>query len=491
MNPPCHSGAKGLRSVLPILFAILTFGGCAVGPDYVAPETPAPDTWHNEIRVGLSAQDLDPQALSGWWQTLGDPVLTRLIERAVRGNLDVREARARVREARARRSIGKAGLFPTLDASGSGQARRSSEETGNGSEGETYAAGFDAGWELDIFGGVRRSVEAAGADLEASRENLRDVLVSLLAEAALNYVEVRTFEARLEVGEANLTTQQQTLQLTEWLFEAGLSDGLAVQQARYNLENTRSQIPALRSGLEETRNRLAVLTGEPPGAVHAELEQPGPNPVPPLEIAVGVPAEVLRRRPDVRRAERELAAQTARVGAATAELYPRLSLLGSIGLESLSLGTLFSAGSRTYNVGPTVTWPVFRAGAIRQNIVAESALQEQALSRYEAAVLTALEEVENALMAFAQEQDRRQSLEKAARAARRAVELSETQVAAGHTDFSTVLDSQRSLLAFQDQLAASRGIVTDNLIRLYKALGGGWSSLAPAVEESRQAEGEK
>ena len=474
MRIPVHAISEECTNTAIILAAILTLGGCAVGPDYVPPTPLAPASWQHD----LFGADMEANAelLAQWWETLGDPVLTDLIGRAVKGNHDVREARSRVVEARARRGIQQAGLFPTLDASGSVEVLRRGEMSSVGGQRELYNVGFDAGWEVDVFGGQRRTVEAASADMEASEADLHDALVTLLGEVALNYVDARTYQARIAVAEANLESQRQTLQLAEWLFQAGLSDELAVQQARYNMENTRSLLPSLRSGLEETQNRIAVLLGEVPGAVRVEFQEQKPIPVPFLEIAVGVPAETLRRRPDVRRAERELAAQTARVGAATAELYPKLSLLGSIGLESLSAGDLFSAGSRAYSVGPTVTWPVFHAGAIRKNIEAESAAQEQALSRYEATVLTALEEVENALVAFASEQDRRQALEEATRAARRSAELSEKQYVAGHVDFSGVLESQRSLLTFQDQLTASEGAVTGNLIRLYKALGGGWSS---------------
>jgi multidrug efflux system outer membrane protein len=304
------------------------------------------------------------------------------------------------------------------------------------------------------------------------------VLVSLLAEVALNYVEVRTFQARLAFAEANLEAQNETHQLTLWRYQAGLSDELAVQQARYNLENTRSQIPTLRTGLEEAMNRIAVLLGEQPGRVHKEIEKQVPIPVAPLEVAVGVPVDTLRRRPDIRRAERQLAAQTARIGVATADLYPKFTLSGSIGLEALSLNNL-SSGIWTLSGGPRISWAIFKAGAIRQNIEVQSALQEQYLIAYETAVLSALEEVENALVAYAEEQQRRQSLSEATQAAQKAVELAQHKYQAGLTDFSNVLDAQRSLLSFQDQLAQSDGTVTSNLVRLYKALGGGWTSMAP------------
>jgi NodT family efflux transporter outer membrane factor (OMF) lipoprotein len=267
--------------------------------------------------------------------------------------------------------------------------------------------------------------------------------------------------------------------LTLWRYQAGLSDELAVQQARYNLENTRSQIPTLRTGLEEAMNRIAVLLGEQPGKIHEEVKKQVPIPVTPLKVAVGVPADVLRRRPDIRRAERQLAAQTARIGVATADLYPKFTLSGSIGLEALSLRNLSSSGTWTLSGGPGITWAIFKAGAIRQNIEVQSALQEQYLIAYEGAVLSALGEVENALVAYAEEQQRRQSLSEATQAAQKAVELAQHKFQAGLTDFSNVLDAQRSLLSFQDQLAQSDGTVTSNLVGLYKALGGGWTSLAP------------
>jgi NodT family efflux transporter outer membrane factor (OMF) lipoprotein len=420
---------------------------------------------------------MDPQTLAVWWTTLNDPILSRLVERAVAGNLDLKKARARVREARARRGVARADLFPSLDATGKVSRSRSSDEFGNVMTVDLYAAGFDAGWELDIFGGVSRSVEAAEANLQYSREDWRDVLVSLLAEVALNYVEVRTYQTRLDVVEANLKAQIETYQLTLWRYQAGLSDELAVQQARYNLESTRSQIPTLRTGLEGSMNRIAVLLGEQPGKVHGEVEERQPIPVASLKVAVGVPADALRRRPDVRKAEHNLAAQTAKVGVATANLYPKFKLSGSIGLEASSSGNLFSTGSQTYSFGPSITWPIFDGGAIRQNIEVQSALQEQYLIAYEAAVLSALEEVENALVAYAEEQARRQSLIEATRAAQQAVELAQNKYNAGLTDFNSVLDAQRSLLSFQEELAKSEGAVTSNLVRLYKSIGGGWTSL--------------
>jgi NodT family efflux transporter outer membrane factor (OMF) lipoprotein len=257
-----------------------------------------------------------------------------------------------------------------------------------------------------------------------------------------------------------------------------------MEQATYNLEHTRSQIPTLQNSLYEAKNRLVVLLGTQPGTLDKELAKHEPIPVTPLEMAVGVPAQVLRHRPDVRRAERELAAQTAQIGVATARLYPKFTLLGSIGLEASSPGDLFSIGNRNDSIGPRFSWNVFDAGAIRNNIEVQNALQEQALIRYETVIIKALEEVTNSLTAYAQEQKRRQALLQATRAAQQAVDLVLQQYNSGVVDFQNVLDTQRSLLAFQDRLAASNGAVVSHLIRLYKALGGGWESMCSVKKKA-------
>jgi outer membrane protein, multidrug efflux system len=461
---------------------MLIMTGCVtVGPDYVRPDTSLATTWHSELKGGLTAEEMNPQTLAAWWTTLNDPELSRLIYRAVSGNFDLKKAKARVREARARRGIAKAGLFPSLDAGGSATWSESSIDTGTIRSSDTsdlYSASFDANWEIDVFGGVRRSVEAADADVGASQEDLRDVIVSLLAEVAVNYIDLRKFQSLLAIAEGNLVSQNETYQLTLWRYQAGLSDELSVQQARYNVEQTRAQLPTLRTGKEEALNRIAVLLGEQPGNVHSLLDRQVPVPVIPRKFAIGVPADVLRNRPDVRRAERELAAQTARIGVATADLYPKFTLSGSIGFETLKMSTQPTSQTWSLGGGPGITWAIFKGGAIRQNIEAQSALQEQALIKYEAAILTALEDVENALVAYGEEQNRRDSLQEAAQAAKKAVELAKYKYQSGLTDFYNVLEAERSLLTFQELLAQSSGTVASNLTRLYKALGGGWTSIA-------------
>ena len=469
------------RCMLP---AMLALAGCKVGPDYVAPQAVTPDAWHSQLENGLVGGDMNPEVLASWWTALDDPVLSGLIGRAVAGNLDLQTAGSRVREARARRGIARGGLLPAFNAGASATSSRTDVRRGFDTNGQVYSTSLDAGWELDLFGGVHRSVEAATADVNAVEENLRDVLVSLLAETALNYIDVRTFQARIAAAEASLKAQEETYQLVQWRLQAGLDDDLVAQQARYNLENTRSQIPGLRTGLQQAMNRIAVLLGQAPGALEAELERPRPVPVPPEEVAVGVPADIVRRRPDVRRAERELAAQTARVGVATADLYPRLRLNGSIGVETLSFREPAASRTSFASGGPAISWAVFDP-TVRPNIEVQSELQAQALIQYEAVVLGSLEEVENAMVAYAQEQRRRENLREATKAAQAAAEMAQFKYQAGLTDFSNVLDAERSLLSFQDQLNQSDGTVTANVIRLYKALGGGWTSMAaePASPE--------
>jgi len=455
----------------------MCLAACAVGPKYTSVEPKSPQKWHTELQGGMNSSPPSPQTLAHWWTMLNDPKLSSLEELVIKGNLDLKEARARIREARALRGIEKAKLFPTLDSSGSVTKQRTSESSGTGSKIKLYYAGFDAGWELDIFGGTRRATEAAQADLEATQEDLHDVLVSILAEGALNYVELRTYQARLAAVKANLEAQKNIYELNLSRYHAGLIDELAVQQSRYILESTRSRIPTLQIGIEAAKNRLAVLLGKNPGSVHKELSEPRPIPVPPVTVAVGIPADTLRHRPDIRRAERNLAAATARIGVAKAELYPKFNLAGTIGLESLSSSDFWEWASRTWRIGPSISWKIFHAGEIRQNIKVQTARQEQALIQYKSAVLKAQEEVENALVAYAREQRRRESLKATVAAAKRAYELAWDRYKAGLVDFSDVLDAERSLQSYQDEFAQSNGAVTSNLVRLYKALGGGWTCI--------------
>lgn len=475
-----------------LFIIILCFAGCvAVGPDYKAPQTSAPDKWNSQLKSGLKSDGSTSETLAKWWETFNDSELTSLIKRAEKGNLDLKKAKARIRQSRAQRNTAAADLFPSLNFSGSDTYSRTKETPPLGETTDkytddfsnVYSAGFDSTWEIDIFGGVRRSIEASEADYQSTQESLRDTLVSLTAEVALNYIDVRTYQSRILTIEKNLEAQSETYQLTKWRHQAGLTDELSVEQAKSTLESIRSQLPDLNTGLEKAMNRIAVLLGEQPGKIHEELKQNGNIPAAPETIAVGVPADIIRRRPDIRKAERDLAAQTARVGEATADLYPKLSLNGSIGVEALSYSSLGSKITKFNNYGisggPQISWAVFKGGAIRQNIKAQDALQEQSLITYEAAILSALEDVENALISYSNEQEKIGLLNNAVEATEKSLELAKQEYSSGLTDFSNVLDSQRSLLSLQDQLNQSNGTIASDLVRLYKALGGGWASLIP------------
>ena len=479
------------RHVWKLLITLSLVGCAVVGPNYVRPEVQVPADWNSEAAVHSDSKRADIKTLAQWWSTFDDPELTSLIERAIQNNTDLRKAKARVREARARRGVRRAALFPSVDASGSLQHTRSSAQTGinplsagsnaqvgGTAESDLYSTSFDASWELDLFGGKRRDVEASQADLKASEDDLNDVLVSLIGEVASSYVDLRSFQTRLSIAEANRDTQQETYQIVQWRREAGLTTDLDVDQAKYNLEQTKAQIPTLQTGIEKAKNRLAVLLGLNPGSLEKKLGERKSIPIASQEIAYGIPADVLRNRPNVRRTERKLAAETARIGVQTAELYPKLTLSGSIGLEALFLSNLLNTSSKVYSYGPSFKWNIFNAGSIRQNIEAQNAVQEQALITYEASILSALEEVNNALTAYAKEQIRWQSLLEASQAADRAAGLAQNQYSSGLIDFQTVLDSQRSQLNFQELLVVSEAAMTSDLIGLYKALGGGWQSIA-------------
>ncbi len=459
-------------------FIFFIMSGCAVvGPDYKTITPDVPINWHSGLTHGLTlstAQD-DSISLTKWWILLKDPVLAQLEQETLRNNLNLKEAFEKINEARALRGISSSDLFPVLDGKASATKSRSSENAGTGQESNFYRAGLDAGWELDLFGGVKRKIEAANADLEGVKFAYEGVMVSLTAEVGLNYVDVRTFQARLKAAQSNLATQQHTFDLNQSRYQAGLIDELAVQQSLYNLEQTRSLIPQLENGLSTSMNRLAVLIGRKPGKLEKKLSMAGSVPEIPVSIAVKVPAEAMRQRPDIRQAERELAAATARIGVAKADLYPKLRLTGSIGLETVAKDNFLKWGSHTFSTGPSISWNLFDANAIRRNIDVQDSRAKQALIHYRATVLNALEEVENALASFAREQERRKALFLATKAAKRAVVVAEDSFNAGLIDFSNVLDAQRSLLSFQDELAVSEGTVASDLIRLYKALGGGWT----------------
>ena len=471
------------------LFAISwCLGGCTAGPHYVRPDVQVPGRWTEEAADNTHAGTI---GVSQWWKLFNDPALNSLAGRAVGKNLDLRIAESRIREVRSALGVAAAAGLPRVDASAlytRGQRSesvppfRSQAPGGASSNGSVFGnrrqnlfqAGFDSSWEIDVFGGVRRDVEAAKADIAAAEEGRRDVLVTLLAEVGRNYMALRGSQSRTAILHSNLEAQREILELTKVRFDAGLTTGLDVARAESLVATTRAQLPILDAEMKQTIYRLGVLVGGPPGGLLRELSKEAPVPFHIPHVPLGLPSEMLRRRPDIRRAEKELEAATARVGVATADLFPRFSLTGSFGRRSDAFVDLSSGTSQLWAFGPSIRWPIFAGGRIRANIQVQNARQEQALALYEKAVLNSLEDVENALVSYSREQERHRSLMEAVAANRRAVEMANSRYSGGLEDFLSVLDARRSLFDSEDQLAQSEQAVAENVVRLYKALGGGW-----------------
>lgn len=452
------------------LALIVGLASCAVGPKY-EPRAPGelgvPAAWNSAVPENAKSGDL-----SMWWRQLDDPLLSALVEEALASSPTMDLARARLHEARAQRSLAAADLLPTLTA---GAGATSSKAGGDAAQ-SSYQAGFDASWEPDIFGGTRRSLEASSAELESTAASLHDTQVSLAAEVALNYVEARSLQARIEIARENLALQVETREIAGWRYQAGLASDLDFEQARAAEAQTRAQIPALETSLAGSGNRIAVLLGTAPGSVDERLEARAPIPAVPESVIIGIPADVLRQRPDVRAAERTLAARTARVGAAVAARYPNLSLSGSLGVEGVTLAALTGGASAVRSLVASLAQTIFAGGRIRQQIRVQTAVQEQALASYESTVLTALEDVENALVSLRRNRERYAFLKTADEAARSAAQMARQRYAAGLTDYTSVVTTQQTQLTVSDSLQVCEADITTALVRLYKALGGGWSA---------------
>lgn len=472
-----------------IVAGFLLIGCAPVGPDYKKVGFETPDNWSTQMERGLDMSQPKPNTLAEWWKVFNDPTLEKLQEKAVSDNKDLKMALSRIRQARYMRGITKSNLFPQLDATGTVQSTMGSENMGSpsgGTERKYYMAGFDVAWELDIFGGLRRSVEAAQAELEAMFADFNDVYITLMSEVALNYIEACMYQNQLSILYQNVDIQRKTYELNKSRYKSGIIDELVLQQSLTNLNQSMSQIPPLVAMLSAAKNRIAILIGEMPENIDTYLPEIGEIPNVPLQVAVGIPAETLRRRPDIRRAERYLAAQTARIGVATAELYPKFQLPGTIGIEAIKFDNFFESDSLFWNVGPIFSWKLFSAGAVRLGIKLETEKQKEALLNYETTVLKALQEVEDALKDYMEEQKRYDSLSEAVKAARRTEMLAVDKYKAGLTDFYVVMDAQRTLLDLENQLVQSKGKISTNLARLYKALGGGWKGMNEYLEENLQ-----
>jgi NodT family efflux transporter outer membrane factor (OMF) lipoprotein len=460
--------ASGSLTRLLALGAALPLSGCLVGPTYMRPPTPEPAAWHAPLADGLSPTEVDHDALATWWTVLGDPLLSELVSCAVSGNLDVRAARERVQEARERRAFAGAGLYPNL--------RAKLTASPSSSHSHSPSTGLEAVWNLDWFGKQRRGVEAAQGDQGVREEDLHDALVNVAAEVVQAYVDLREIQAQLAIAGDNLGAQGEAAQLADWRAQAGLTTSLDVLRADADVAQTRAQIPSLRARLQEAENRLALLLGETPGALAERLDAAQPLPTAPAEIAVGVPADALRRRPDVRRAERELAAETARIGVAKAQEYPSLSLTGAIGTGAISPASFTSPPSLAAAAAAEVVQVLFDHGAIRATIAGQKAVRGEARAHFESAVLGALDDVEGAIVEYSEEQQRLEQLALASDSAASAASLSRERYASGLVDFQVVLDSERSFYALEEQRVASQARVVSDLVHLYRALGGGWSA---------------
>mgnify|MGYP003674772985 CR=1 FL=1 len=461
--------------------AALAISGCAaVGPDYVEPELAVPDAWH--MRIVEQVNEGPDASLQNWWTVFNDPTLNQLIERARAGNLSLQTSAARVKAARASLAITRGERMPVIDAAGQTSRTRQSDDgwlaqvaPNDGFDAQNlYELGFDASWEIDLFGRIRRSIESAQAEYESTLETERDVMVTLFAEVALTYIEVREYQNRIRYAIDNIAVQEEALALARERNATGLSSQLDVVQAEATLGMTQAALPMLETARAQALYRLAVLLGEEAGNLDAEFAVIAPIPIPTGRITLGLPVDVVRQRPDVRAAERRLAAQTAQIGVATAALYPEFTLSGFIGLQSRSTNDLFDSNSDFWGVSLPINWNLYAGDRVRSNIELQKELTEQRLLEYRKSVLDALAEVKSALVAYNNEFERLAALRRATTATREGVRLAMVQYDTGLTDYNNVMTMQRDLFQLQEQLAASEAQLDFELIALYKAVGGGW-----------------
>ncbi len=482
----------------------VALSGCTVGPDFAPPKADAPAAWTETAIIKRPGQQnvvaAAPVTAAAWWTSFNDPVLTSLVERAAASNLDLRQAVLRIAEARAQRDIAGAGQWPALNASTSYTRQRVSEKTALmsllGGHGTTaappglqnpfnqYQYGFDASWEIDLFGRVRRSVEAADADTAASVEDSRDILVSLAGEVARVYVDLRGAQLRRTVLDDNLRTQRDAFELARDRRNAGTGIDLDVANAAAEVANTEAQIPTVESEITLDINQLSFLLALAPDALRAELAAAAPVPPVPPQVPIGLPADLVRRRPDIRAAEAELHAATARIGVAVADLFPRLTLNAGFGLEAARAGDLGSWASRFFSIGPSLTLPIFDGGRRHATVRLEDVKAKEAAVAYARTVLAAIHEVENALAAYGPEQSRRQSLEATVAQDRDALALARQRYTSGVTTFLDVLNAERNLEQAELALATSTAAVSTDLVAVYKALSGGWDQLPIATDET-------
>ncbi|WP_026355527.1 efflux transporter outer membrane subunit [Pannonibacter phragmitetus] len=479
---PARSGFSWCRS-LGFLPLALVLSGCAVGPDYTKPGFELSQNFSNTGQKG----EARPSELARWWEQLGDPVLNQLIETAIRENLDAATAKARVREARASLDRAAGGLLPSADGSGSARRSRSSGEDPKMSN--LFQAGLSASWEVDLFGANARKVEAARYGLDAAEEDLRATMVTLIGDTASYYVQARANQARIALARRTAASQTETVRLTQSRFDAGAVSAADVANATGQAASTEANIPSLRISYAESLHRLGVLTGGEPASLAGLMDKPRPIPRPKLPLASGVPADLLNTRPDLKVLERKLAQATASIGAAEAARYPAISLTGNISTAAAQTGDLAKNSSISWSFGPSLSLPVFNGGALAAAAEVARAQRDASFLAYRKGVLTALEEVENALVSLSQQRQRAAKLSTAASAYRQAADLARTQYQSGSSSFLEVLNADRSLYSAEDSLIASQLAITSAYISLNRSLGGGWDGTVdtstPAVRDER------
>lgn len=472
---------------LTVMLSCFLTSACAVGPNARHAQPNVPAQWSASAAKGTQSGSA-PE--SKWWKSFNDSELNSLIARAAEANYDVKASVARLEEARAATGIANSSFYPQINAGVSAERVRQIgvglvPSTQNSSslrplvfpyEVNNYQGRFDAAWELDVFGRIRRESQAAKADFRASEQDRRSVLISVFGDVGRYYAELRGLQLRLDIANKNVQVAEDELKLTRDLAQAGQVTQRDVAQAQAQLESLQAQIPQLNSGIEASIHRLSVLTGQVPEALEKELTTQSPLPVLPPEVPVGLPSDLLTRRPDIQSAEAQVEAATARVGAAKADYFPTFTLFGTAGRQAAQLHQLTLGLGNFFAAGPSISVPVFTGGRIHSNVAVQNARVKQAEAAYQKTVLNSLEETENSLVNYADEQARRDHLDATVRASQDALNLANDQYRAGLADFLTVLDSERTLFANQDSLAQSRTALVVDLVALYKALGGGWQS---------------
>jgi outer membrane protein, multidrug efflux system len=461
------------RLLSELMVAAVLLSGCAVGPDYRAPIVNVPARWSSD----QTRQAPGPAHPSHWWSRFNDPLLDTLIDEATASNLDVTTSKAKIREARYSLQQTTAGLFPSVTGSGSATRNRSSTSTDGGISGAPYnqfQASFDSSWELDLFGGTRRGVEAATRNLEASEDDLQATLLTLVGDVAAYYVDARGYQARIALARRTAASQRETAALTRTKFEAGSASAVDAAKAVAQASSTEANVPSYEAAYAADVHRLGILLGREPLALTQALARTAPIPTPRMPLPKGIPADILLTRPDVRVAERRLAQATAKIGQAEAALYPSVSLTGSVSTSALKLGDLAKYSSVGWSFGPSLSVPIFDAGKLRAAVGVSQAQRDQHHAAFRASVLTALEDVENAIVSLNSERTKARRLMDAATNYREATRLSRSLYQNGSSSFLDVLDSERSLYSSEDSLLQSRAAVAKDYVALAKALGGGW-----------------